>query len=65
MFEQRLAFPQSFQPKENSNDYFCYKMKYSLIVQALCDYQGVFQDVEVMWPGSVHDSCLFASLTLD
>lgn len=34
-------------------------------VQALCDYQGVLKDVEVIWPDSVHDSCLFASSTLD
>lgn len=44
------------QPNQNSRDCFCYKIKYSLNVQALCDYKGIFMDVEIMWPGSVHDA---------
>ena len=58
-FENRFGFPQAFgcldgthipieEPTENSHDYFCYKMKFSLNVQALCDYRGVFLDVEIM-----------------
>ena len=57
MFEKRFGFPQALgcldgthipihQPIENSQDYFCYKMKYSLNIQALYGYRGIFQDVE-------------------
>ena len=75
-FENRFGFPQAFgcldgthipikQPTENSHDYFCYKMKFSLNVQALCDYRGVFLDVEIMWPGSVHDARVYANSQLN
>ena len=33
-------------PLENSQDYFCYKQYYSLNAQAVCDYEGLFMDVE-------------------
>ena len=33
-------------PIENSQDYYCYKMFFSLTVQAVCAYRGVFMDVE-------------------
>ena len=47
--ENKFGFPQAFgcvdgthipilSPNENPHDYFCYKMKYTLNVQALCDY---------------------------
>ena len=48
-------------PSENSQDFFCYKMKYSLNVMAICDHNGSFIDVEIMWPGSVHDARVFAN----
>ena len=52
-------------PLENSQDYFCYKKYYSLNVQAVCDYKGMFMDVECRWPGSVHDSKVFANSSIN
>ena len=52
-------------PKENSQDYFCYKQYYSLNVQAVCDYKGTFMDVECMWPGSVHDGKVFVNSSIN
>lgn len=34
------------QPKTNSHDYVCYKMKYSLKFQAVCDEKGQSIDVK-------------------
>ena len=44
------------QPKANSHDYFCCKMKYSMNCQAVCDGKGEFIDAEVKWPRRVHDA---------
>ncbi len=71
-FEEKFGFPMVAgcvdgthipikQPHENSHDYFCYKMKYSLNVQAICDQEGLFLDVDCSWPGSVHDAKVFAN----
>ena len=49
------------QPSENPHDYFSYKQKYTLNVQAVCDWRGMFIDVEVKWPGSVHDGRVFGN----
>ena len=69
-FESKFAFPQVFgcidgthipikRPTENPQDYFCYKMKYLLNVQAICDEKGMFLDVDTRWPGSVHDAKVY------
>ena len=49
------------QPNENPHDYFSYKLCYSINCQAICDAYGKFTNVEVKWPGSVHDARVFAN----
>jgi len=51
------------QPTENPHDYFSYKLCYTLNCQAICDAYGKFLNVEVKWPGSVHDARVFANST--
>ena len=52
-FEVKFGMPQAFgcidgthiqlkRPIKNSQDYFCYKMYFSLNVQAICDCKGLF-----------------------
>lgn len=71
-FLQKFGFPQVIgcvdgthipikQPTENSHDYFSYKMSYTLNCQAICDANGKFTNVEIKWPGSVHDARVFAN----
>ncbi len=71
-FQQRFGFPQVIgcvdgthipikQPSENARDYFSYKMCYSLNCQGICDAYGLFTNVEIKWPGSVHDARVFAN----
>ena len=70
--ENKYGFPQAFgcvdgthiqitQPTENPPDYFSYKQKYTLNVKAVCECRGFFMNVEVKWPGSVHDGRVFAN----
>ena len=48
-------------PSENSQDFFCYKQFHSLNVQAVCDFRGLFMDVDCRWPGSCHDAKVFSN----
>ena len=45
----------------NSQDYYNYKSFQSLNVQAVCDYCGLFLDVEWRWLGNVHDAKMFTN----
>ena len=71
-FEAKFGFPRVIgcidgthvpikRPSENSQDYFNYKMRHTINVQAVCNDSGHFLDVEVKWPGSVHDARVFAN----
>ncbi len=63
--ENKDGFPQVFgcvdgthipiaQPTENPHDYFSYKMKYTINVQAICNWKGLFLNVDAHQPGSGH-----------
>ena len=71
-FLQKIGFPRVLgsidgthihisQPHENHYDYFSYKMKFTINVQAISDCNGKFTDVDIKWPGSLHDARVFVN----
>lgn len=51
-------------PQESASDYYNRKGYYSIIVQALVDFRGLFLDVYIGWPGKVHDARVFINSSL-
>ena len=43
-------------PENSYGDYLNRKGWYSLILQGVCDYKYVFTDINIWWPGRVHDA---------
>ena len=37
------------------------KNLYSIIIQGVFDFCGRFMDINVGWPGKVHNACVFAN----
>ena len=71
-FELILGFPQAagaidgthipiIRPQYSSADYYNRKGFYSIIMQGLVDFRGIFMDVYIGWPGKVHDARVFAN----
>ena len=67
-FEARWGFPQAagaidgthipiLRPQGDSRaDYFNRKGYYSIVMQAVMDFRGIFMDIYFGWPGKVHDA---------
>ena len=48
-------------PDHSHGDYLNRKGFYSLIMQGVCDHQYIFRDINIGWPGRVHDARVFAN----
>ena len=51
-------------PASNHTDYYNRKGWYSIILQAIVDHRYLFRDINVGWPGSVHDARELANSSL-
>ena len=48
-------------PQDNPSDYYNRKGFYSIIMQAVVDYRGLFLDTYIGWPGKVHYARVFSN----
>jgi len=48
-------------PHDNPSDYYNRKGFYSVIMQAVVDFRGLFLDTYIGWPGKVHDARVFSN----
>ena len=48
-------------PLQCASDYYNRKGYYSILIQGLVDYRGLFKDVIIGWPGKVHDARVFSN----
>ena len=73
-FETLWGFPQVIgaiddshipilKPADSPSDYFNWKGFYSIIIQGVVDSHGLFMDVNIGWPGKVHDARVFHNST--
>ncbi|GFV42591.1 protein ALP1-like [Trichonephila clavipes] len=51
-------------PSLKAKDYFCRKQFHSLILQAVVDGNSYFMNINLRWPGSVHDARVFRNSQL-
>lgn len=51
-------------PSQNHTDYYNRKGWYSILVQAVVGHVYLFRNVNMGWPGSVHDARVFANSSL-
>lgn len=51
-------------PDESASDYYNRKGYYSIIMQSMVDFRGLFMDVYIGWPGKVHDARVFVNSSL-
>ena len=49
---------------DSGSDYYNRKGFYSIVMQALVDYRGIFLDIYLGWPGKVHDARVFSNSSL-
>ena len=71
-FPVSLGFPQTvgavdgthtpiLRPQESSLDYYNRKGYNSILMQGVVDFRGLFMDVNIGWPGKVHDAKVFVN----
>jgi len=54
-------FPLAFSPMVNGDDYYTRKGDYAIKGLVICDDAAQITWVEMGWPGSVHDNCVWAN----
>ena len=45
-------------PDESASDYYNRKGYYSIIMQAMVNFRGLFMGVDIGWPDKVHGACV-------